>query len=123
MMSAGAACRGGRLSRCGMYASGYLAWLWRAFPVACGQLCLASHLAGLWGFPVALPAVSLNAHADGWRVSGMMSAAYIGGRLLVLGLVSGVITIPNVPKRGFNFASVVIIDSLIISIFSVFNVS
>ena len=78
---------------------------------------------GLVGFLVALPAVSLNAHADGWRVSGMMSAAYIGGRLLVLGLVSGVITIPNVPKRGFNFASVVIIDSLIISIFSVFNVS
>ena len=75
------------------------------------------------GFPVALPAVSLNAHADGWQVSGMMSAAYIGGRLLVLGLVSGVITIPNVPKRGFNFASVVIIDSLIISIFSVINVS
>ena len=50
-----------------------------------GQLCLASHLAGLWGFPVALPAVSLNAHADGWRVSGMMSAASIGGRLSVLG--------------------------------------
>jgi len=74
-MSAGATCRlhrwrfcsGGRLSRCGVCASGQLASLWRAFPVACGQLCLVSPLARLWGFPVALSSASLNAHADGWR--------------------------------------------------------
>jgi len=48
-------------------ASGQLASLWRAFSVACGQLCLASHLTGLWGFSVALSSASLNAHADGWR--------------------------------------------------------
>lgn len=56
-----------RLSRCGVCASGKLARLWRAFFVACGQLCLASRLAGSWGFSVALSSASLNDHADGWR--------------------------------------------------------
>ena len=53
--------------------------LWRAFPVACGQLSLASRLAGLWGFPVALSCACLNDHADGWQVSGMVAAACTGG--------------------------------------------
>ena len=57
-----AGCQGMECVSAGNFAS-----LWRAFPVACGQLCLASPVAGLWGFPVALSSASLNAHADGWR--------------------------------------------------------
>ena len=43
--------------------AGFLCRLWATMP--------CKPFGGLVGFPVVLPAVSLNAHADGWRVSGM----------------------------------------------------